>query len=207
MPYNERIVSLRLVKRFTGGHSFIAECSNHTYNHVVADVAERGLLKDVLHEAVSRRVYLQGVAWLGTRRGRGCAGNGRRDRRDGEARGVRRGHPDVAEMACAAAHIGEELRLVLAAVSEEVVGALAANALSLEGQGALESLQLQSGRRRDEVQWGAKERETVLCNDLNKFIISSLLNVSESNGPQKSWLLGPTYYHSTGNIQHFLPGK
>lgn len=24
-----------------------------TYNHVVADVAERGLLKDVLHEAVS----------------------------------------------------------------------------------------------------------------------------------------------------------
>lgn len=27
-----------------------------TYNHVVADVAERGLLKDVLHEAVSCRV-------------------------------------------------------------------------------------------------------------------------------------------------------
>lgn len=34
----------------------------HTYNHVVADVTERGLLEDVLHEAVACRVYLQRVA-------------------------------------------------------------------------------------------------------------------------------------------------
>lgn len=142
-----KVLTVCLAKRCTGGHSFTAECSNHTYNHVVADVAERGLLEDVLHEAVSRRVYLQGVAWLCTGCGRGRAGNGRRDRRNG----VRRGHPDVAEMARAAAHIGEELRLVLAAVPEEVVGALAADALGLEGQGALESLQLQSERKGDEV--------------------------------------------------------
>lgn len=36
-----------------------------TYNHVVADVAERGLLKYVLHEAVSRRVHLHRIARLG----------------------------------------------------------------------------------------------------------------------------------------------
>ena len=38
---------------------------NHTYDHVVTDVTERRLLEDVLHEAVSRRVELQGVACLG----------------------------------------------------------------------------------------------------------------------------------------------
>lgn len=109
---------------------------------MVADVAERGLLEDVLHEAVARRVYLQRVARLGARRGRRGAGNGRRHGRDGEAGGVRRGHPDVAEMARAAAHVGEQLRLVLAARPEEVVGALAADALGLEGERALEPLQL-----------------------------------------------------------------
>jgi len=119
---------------------------NHTYNHVVADIAERGLLEDVLHEAVSCRVYLQRVAWLGAWCGRRRAGNGRRDRRNGEAGGVRRGHPDVAEMARAAAHVREQLCLVLAAVSEEVVSALAADALGLEGQGTLESLQLKTER-------------------------------------------------------------
>lgn len=55
---------------------------------------------------------------------------------------MRRGHPNIAEMARAAAHIGEQLRLVFVAGSEEVVGALAADALGLEGQGAFESLQL-----------------------------------------------------------------
>lgn len=55
---------------------------------------------------------------------------------------MRRGHPNVAEMARAAAHIREQLRLVVAAGSEEVVGALASDALGLEGQGAFESLQL-----------------------------------------------------------------
>lgn len=121
---------------------------NRTYDHVVADVAERGLLEDVLHEAVSRRVELQRVARLGARRGRRGARDGRRNRRDGEAGGVRRGHPDVAEMARAAAHIGEQLRLVVVAGSEEVVGALAADALGLEGQGAFESLQLTRERKR-----------------------------------------------------------
>lgn len=37
---------------------------NPTYNHVVADVAERGLLEDVLHETVPRGIYLQRVAGL-----------------------------------------------------------------------------------------------------------------------------------------------
>lgn len=60
---------------------------------------------------------------------------------------MRRGHPDVAEMARAAAHVGEQLRLVVAACSEEVVRALAADALGLEGQGALESLQLKREKR------------------------------------------------------------
>lgn len=55
---------------------------------------------------------------------------------------MRRGHPDAAEMARAAAHIGEQLRLVVAARSEEVVRALAADALGLEGQRALQPLQL-----------------------------------------------------------------
>lgn len=59
---------------------------------------------------------------------------------------MRRGHPDVAEMARAAAHVGEELRLVLAAVSEEIVGAFAADALGFEGQRAFESLQLKAER-------------------------------------------------------------
>lgn len=120
---------------------------NHTYDHVVADVTERGLLEDVLHEAVSCRVYLQRVAWLGAWCRRRSAGDGRRDRRNGEVGGVRRGHPDVAEMARAAAHVGEQLRLVVAACSEEVVRALAADALGLEGQGALESLQLKREKR------------------------------------------------------------
>lgn len=53
---------------------------------------------------------------------------------------MRWGHPDVAQMARAAAHVREELRLVFAASSEEVVGTLAADALGLEGQGAFESL-------------------------------------------------------------------
>lgn len=134
---------------------------------MVADIAERGLLEDVLHEAVSRRVYLQWVAWLGTRRGRGSAGNGRRHRRDGETGGVRRGHPDVAEMARAAAHIGEELRLVLAAVSEEVVGALAADALGLEGQGAFEPLQLQTGG--EETKGHMRASHEVKC-EANRFV-------------------------------------
>lgn len=55
---------------------------------------------------------------------------------------MRWGHPNVAKMACAAAHVREELRLVFAASSEEVVSTLAADALGLEGQGAFESLQL-----------------------------------------------------------------
>lgn len=110
---------------------------HHTYNHVVADVTERGLLEDVLHEAVARRVYLQRVARLGARGGRGGAGDGGRHRRDGQVGGVRGGHADAAEVAGAAAHVGEQLRLVVAAGPEEVVGALAANALGLEGQRAL----------------------------------------------------------------------
>lgn len=122
--------------------TLMSERGDHTYDHVVADVTERGLLEDVLHEAVPRRVHLQRVARLGARRGRRGAGDGRRDRRDGQVGGVRRGHPDVAEMARAAAHVGQQLRLVVAAVSEEVVGALAADALGLEGQRALEPLQL-----------------------------------------------------------------
>lgn len=121
---------------------------NHTYYHVVADVAERGLFEDVLHEAVSSRVDLHRVACLGAGRGGRSAGDGRRDRRNGEAGGVRRGHPNVAEMARAAAHIREELRLVLAAGPEEVVGAFAADALGLEGKGAFESLQLEAEKRR-----------------------------------------------------------
>lgn len=50
---------------------------------------------------------------------------------------MRRGHPDVAEMARAAADVGQQLCLVVAAGSEEVVCALAADALGLEGQRAL----------------------------------------------------------------------
>lgn len=115
---------------------------------MVADVAERGFLEDMLHEAVSSRVYLQRIACLGAGRGGRSGGNGWRDRRNGQAGSVRRGHPNVAEMACAAAHIREELRLVLAASTEEVVGALAADALGLEGKGAFESLQLEAERRR-----------------------------------------------------------
>lgn len=57
------------------------------------------------------------------------------------------GHPDVAEMACAAAHIREQLRLVVTAGSKEVVSALAADALGLEGQGAFESLQLKREKK------------------------------------------------------------
>lgn len=110
---------------------------NHTYNHVVADVAERGFLEDVLHEAVPRRVYLQRVARLGARRGRRSAGDGGRHRRDGEVGAVRRGHANAAEVAGAAAHIRQQLRLVVVAAPEEVVGALAAYALGLEGQRAL----------------------------------------------------------------------
>lgn len=55
---------------------------------------------------------------------------------------MRRRHPDAAKVAGAAAHVGEQLRLVVVAAPEEVVGALAANALGLEGQGALQPLQL-----------------------------------------------------------------
>ncbi len=55
---------------------------------------------------------------------------------------MRRGHPDVAEMARAAAHVREQLCLVVVAGSKEVVCTLAADALGLEGQRALESLQL-----------------------------------------------------------------
>lgn len=113
---------------------------------MVADVTEGRLLKDVLHEAVSRRVHLQGVARLGSRRGRGRRGNGGRSGWDGEAGGVGRGHPDVAEMTRAAAHVRQQLGLVVAAGPEEVVGALAANALGLEGQGSFESLQLNRER-------------------------------------------------------------
>lgn len=104
---------------------------------MVADVTEGGLLEDVLHEAVSRRVYLQRVARLGARRGRRGAGDGGGYRRDGQVGGVRRGHPDVAQVARAAAHVREQLRLVVVAGAEEVVGALAADALGLEGQRAL----------------------------------------------------------------------
>lgn len=60
---------------------------------------------------------------------------------------MRRGHPDVAEMARAAAHVREQLRLVVAAGSEEVICALAAHALGLEGQRALESLQLKREKK------------------------------------------------------------
>lgn len=51
-----------------------------------------------------------------------------------------RSHPDAAEVAGAAAHVRQQLRLVVVAAPEEVVGALAADALGLEGQGALEPL-------------------------------------------------------------------
>lgn len=57
---------------------------------------------------------------------------------------MRRCHPYVAEVAGAAAHVRQQLRLVVVAASEEVVCALAADALGLEGQGALEPLQLKS---------------------------------------------------------------
>lgn len=115
---------------------------NPTYNHVVADVAERGLLEDVLHETVSRRVYLQRVARLRARRGRRRAGDGRGNRGNGQAGGVWRSHPDAAEVAGAAAHVRQQLCLVVVAAPEEVVRTLAADALGLEGQGALEPLQL-----------------------------------------------------------------
>lgn len=58
-----------------------------------------------------------------------------------------RGHPDAAEVAGAAAHVRQQLRLVVVAAPEEVVGALAADALGLEGQGALEPLQLKPERK------------------------------------------------------------
>lgn len=114
---------------------------------MVADVAERGLLEDVLHETVSRRVYLQRVARLRARRWRGGAGDGRGNRGNGEAGGVRRSHADAAEVAGAAAHVRQQLRLGVVAASEEVVRALAADALGLEGQGALEPLQLKPDRK------------------------------------------------------------
>lgn len=130
---------------------------NPTYNHVVADVAERGLLEDVLHETVPRRVYLQRVARLQARRGRGSAGDGRGDGGYGEAGGVRRSHPDAAEVAGAAAHICQQLCLVVVAASEKVVGTLAADALGLEGQGALEPLQLKPDRK----SWTTMEQERI----------------------------------------------
>lgn len=113
---------------------------------MVADVAEGGLLEDVLHEAVPCRIHLQRVAGLRARSGRGCAGNGRRNGGNGEAGGVRRRHPDAAQVAGAAAHVRQQLHLVVVAASEEVVCTLAADALGLEGQGALEPLQLKPER-------------------------------------------------------------
>lgn len=68
---------------------------------------------------------------------------------------MRRGHPDVAEMARAAAHVREQLHLGVVAGSEEVVRALAADALGLEGQRALESLQL---KKKEEKGWRKMER-------------------------------------------------
>ena len=80
---------------------------------------------------------------------------------------MRRGHPDVAEMARAAAHVREQLRLGVVAGSEEVVRALAADALGLEGQGALESLQLgEKKRERELMRNGARdERKTERINE------------------------------------------
>lgn len=49
------------VIRHSDATNEVEDC-DPTYNHVVADVTECGLLEDVLHEAVSRRVYLQRVA-------------------------------------------------------------------------------------------------------------------------------------------------
>lgn len=71
---------------------------------------------------------------------------------------MRRGHPDVAEMARAAAHVRQQLRLVVVAGSEEVVGALAADALGLEGQGALESLQLKGKKKSWRRKKGGRDR-------------------------------------------------
>lgn len=65
---------------------------------------------------------------------------------------MRRGHPDVAEVARAAAHVREQLRLVVAARPEEVVRTLAADALGLEGQRTLEPLQLNRKGRREKVE-------------------------------------------------------
>lgn len=65
---------------------------------------------------------------------------------------MRGSHPDVAEMARAAAHVRKELRLVLAAVPEEIIGAFAANALGLEGQRAFESLQLKAEKCQREME-------------------------------------------------------
>lgn len=60
---------------------------------------------------------------------------------------MRRSHPNVAEVAGASAHVRQQLRLVVVAASEEVVCALAADALGLEGQGALELLQLKPEKK------------------------------------------------------------
>lgn len=74
--------------------------------------------------------------------------------------GVRRGHPDVAEMARAAAHVREQLCLVVAAGPEEVVRTLAADALGLEGQGALESLQLKREKKVLKENWSEEDKKT-----------------------------------------------
>lgn len=58
-----------------------------TYDHVVADVAESGLLKDVLHEAVSSGVDGVGVASWGVDQGRGGTWDGRGCIRDHQVGG------------------------------------------------------------------------------------------------------------------------
>lgn len=73
---------------------------------------------------------------------------------------MRRGHPNVAKMASAAAHVREQLHLVVTAGSEEVVCALAADALGFEGQGALESLQLKTRNKKVEEKWSKGEKNT-----------------------------------------------
>lgn len=58
-----------------------------TYDHVVADVAEGGLLEDVLHEAMSSGVDGKGVASRGIDQGRGGTRDGRGCIRDHQVGG------------------------------------------------------------------------------------------------------------------------
>ena len=110
-----------------------------TYDHVVADVTEGGLLEDVLHEAVAGGVQGVWAAWRrGAGRRRGGGGDGGRDGRNVVVGVVGRGQ--AVEVAGAAADLRQKLRLVVSAAPEEVVGALAADTFGLEGQRALQPL-------------------------------------------------------------------